>query len=303
MPKYFLFLFLILSSQKLSAQLSLDSINTYSFVVINDTIAENRIAANEKLNTQVMKILKSEKSYNLDWNEVPQIKCIESEDKKFKLITWQLWSGEGNYQYFGYLQTNQKKPKVYELNDKFLEIRNINTDVTSSKNWLGTITYNIKKFKTSKGVKYLLFGYHKQDQYTNVKIVDVLNFSESSISFGAPIFEKKIKNKKKSTYRLILEYSSKATAHMNYDEQMEMIVFDHVEPMGVTSVDEGMQYIPDGTYEAYTLKKGIFTYIEQLPTTPMETAPVPKPVFGKEKKDLFGKEKAVKSEKLKTKSE
>jgi hypothetical protein len=299
MLKNSFFFFFFLFYANLSAQLSLDSINTSSFVVVNDSIAENRVAANEKLTSQVFKILKSENSFDLDWNEVPQVKCIESEDRKFKLITWQLWSGDDNYEYFGYLQTNQKKPKVFELNDKFLEIKNINTDVTNAKNWLGTITYNIKKFKTSKGIKYLLFGYHKQDRYTNVKIVDVLNFSESSISFGAPIFEKKLKNKNKNTYRLVLEYSAKATAHMNYDDQMEMIVLDHVEPMGVTTADEGMQYVPDGTYEAYALNKGIFKYIEQLPTTPMETAPIPKPVFGKEKKDLFGKEKAVKNEKVK----
>ncbi len=292
MKKNIVIVLVLISASYLSAQLSLNAINSYSYTVVNDSVSQNRIDANERLTSEVLKVLKTDNSYDLQWDSVAQVKCIESEDKKFKMITWQLWSGDDNYQYFGFIQTNQKKPKVFELNDRFLETRNINTDVTNAKNWLGTITFNIKKFKTTKGIKYLLFGFRKQDNNTNIKMVDVLNFSESNISFGAPIFEKTIKKKKKNTYRLLLEYSAKATAHMNYDDQLEMIVFDHVEPLGITKSDDGMQYIPDGTYEAYALKKGIFTYIEQLPTTPMETAPIPKPVFNKEKKDLFGKKKA-----------
>ena len=67
-----------------------------------------------------------------------------------------------------------------------------------------------------------------------------------------------------------------------------MILYDHLIPFADDRSGLGLVNIPDGTYEGFIYKKGLWQHIEKFSTKVMDEAPVDFPVLMAKEERYFG---------------
>ena len=84
---------------------------------------------------------------------------------------------------------------------------------------------------------------------------------KNKVKFGLPIFKKNLKESQK---RVILEYDSKTSTSIKYNEPSRKIIFNNLIPP--TKELEGMEeyYIPDGSFNAYEYRNNKWWYKEDI---------------------------------------
>ena len=115
--------------------------------------------------------------------------------------------------------------------------------------WYGALYYEIVPAKVKRRNHYLLLGWDGGDLFVNRKVIDVLSFSSSGVPrFGKSVFKFK-KDRKK---RVVFEFSYMATMRLFYDDDIDMVVFEHMTPIK-----------PLDGYEVkkYNLKRWLALYI------------------------------------------
>ncbi len=257
-----------------------DSIAQLSNVIINDTLYDyvRRLEANTQLVPLMRRFLSTPQSFNYAFSKLESVSVLEPEDNSFRLISWAFYTHDNESKHLGFIQLNKPKPTFIELKEQTLNVNSLPADETlTSENWLGALYYNIKPFKIKGGTKYLLFGLNLGNGNEKTKICDVLTLKGNHVSFGAPVFENPDKTIGKKKQRITVTFSGDSGLRFNYDEEMKEIVFDHVQEL---PTNDGITFVPDGTYEAYKLKKGVWQYIEKLANTEMKEAPRPQPILG-----------------------
>jgi hypothetical protein len=248
-----------------------------------DSFENNRLAAHEKLMPMVREALNTPNSFNYTFEKVEHISIQYAPDRSFRIITLQLMKDWAHYKYFGFIQPNLSKSKLYELKDFAKDIQKPENQVLGPEKWFGCLYYNIRQFKSKEGAKYLLFGFNAHDTIEKIKVVDVLTMNGGMPKFGSPVFERQERGITKKSNRLVFYHGYEASMRLNYDEEMGMIVHDHLQDVGTNYADVPSVGVPDGTYEAYELKKGVWQHIVKLQNTEMDEAPRPMPVSKKPK--------------------
>jgi len=74
---------------------------------------------------------------------------------------------------------------------------------------------------------------------------------------------------------------------LNYDRDMEMIVFDHVAPPDEKAKGATFSYVPDGTYEGFVWLNDHWNWVEKVFTFAInenDNPPIPVPKFGEPKR-------------------
>lgn len=274
-----------------------DTLGLLSFLVVNDSLPENRFIACRKLITTLVKALKTENSFQYPFERMRTVSIQYPADSTFRIFTWQLYVDENEYRYYGAIQLNTPQLKLIPLVDRSFTVQSEEYDTLQPDQWYGALYYNIYDFDTAEGRKYLLFGYNAHSFFNHKKLIDILSIKDGNATFGAGDFvyyfpendSTSIKN------RVVLSYSSEASFKMNFDQTLGMIVFDHLTPMG-GSYGQGMTMVPDGTYEAFKLEDGQWKWVSYIANQILEEAPRPEPILDNRKdKDLMGKEKKGKN--------
>ena len=268
---------------------------------LKDSIKENRIKAAQSFSTTLEEVIAQENSFQYPFSELETISILYPADSTFRIFTWQIYVDKNDYRYGGLIQLNNPKNQYFVLTDQSAEIQpyDMEYEVLSSEDWYGAIYFNLKGFDTPTGKQYLLFGFDGYEFFNKRKVAEVLYFDESGQpTFGAPTFAKVAEGYEASTKnRLYLEYSAEVAARLNYDSNMDMIIMDNLISMRSPYRGVGNVNIPDGSYEGYQLKDGVWVYLEKVFHTVSEEPPAPRRVFDdKNPKDLFGK-KAKKRDK------
>lgn len=282
-------------SQKDLAQLKEyeDTLGLVSFLVVNDSLPENRFGSCKKLITTLVKALKTPNSFKYPFERLKSVSILYPPDSTFRVFTWQLYVDKDDYRYYGAIQMNSPELKLFPLIDRSQEVESEEFDILTPEKWYGVLYYNIRQFDNPTGRKYLLFGYDGFSFFNKRKLIDVLTIKDGNATFGAPVFvEVNAKTGQKTVRnRIMKEYSAEASFRLNYDESYNMILFDHLETMG-GSYNQGQTNVPDGTYEAYKLEKGQWNWVEKVFNQTMDEAPRPEPILDSRKgKDVLGKQK------------
>ena len=301
----FIFSFLIIGASAQSEDFSetlsqhdIDSIKIYedtlallSFLIVNDSVEENRFLAVKKFIPTLVKALKHEHSFDYPFERLRSISIQYPADSTFRIFTWQLYVSENDYRYFGAIQMNTPSLKLFPLRDRSHEVGNVYKDILTPEKWYGAVYYNLVDFETDEGKKYLLFGYDGFSFHTKRKLIDVLSFKDDNPVFGAPVFVSvDPEHPHEPKNRIVLTFSAAASIKLNYDGHLEMIVFDHL-VRGMSEVPgQGPSNLPDGSYEGYKLNNGKWEYVYKIFNHVYETAPREEPVLdGTRKIDVFGK--------------
>lgn len=210
--------------------------------------------------------LRTDGSFNFPFDSLRNARAmLESSDKQVRIFTWNLQADDGTQKYFGFVQAYNKKTKkheVYWLRDKSDEIKDPENATVDNAKWFGAFYYNIVEKKIKKKKYYFLFGWDGNNFVTNKKLIDVLYFSDKDLpKFGESLFaDEKGKIKK----RIIFEYQANVYFSLRYDEDADMIVFDHLSPSNENLEGQFQFYGPDFTYDGFQFKDGKWQYVKNV---------------------------------------
>ncbi|MFN4257092.1 MAG: hypothetical protein ACK4Q5_18990 [Saprospiraceae bacterium] len=273
-----------------------DTLAILSYAVVNDSIEAERFAACRSLITGLVRALKTENSFNYKFERLKSVSVLYPPDSSFRIFTWQLFVNDSTYKYYGAIQMNSRELVLHALLDRSHEMETKPlAEQLPPDNWYGALYYNLRSFDTRSGPKYLLFGFDGFEFFEKRKVIDVLSFDPKTGKpmFGATVFDRDPEPGRMPTppeTRLILEYSAEASVRCNWDEQYQMVLFDHLIP-SPSPFGRGMTNIPDGSVEGFTLENGRWKHISKVFNDVMSEPPRPEPVLGKPGKNILGKDK------------
>lgn len=234
-----------------------DSLNIY-FAKIS---VERSDIVKEELNENILQLFRkafeNENSFDYNFGTLKNVGIITSKDQKLRIITWNLPYNDRTHKYFGFIQYKKSKKDLVtsELNDRSDEIEKPELNILNKSNWYGALYYKIIENKFRGNSYYTLLGADLNDLLTKKKIVEILSFD----SKGNPTFGKKVfKNQRQSFTRVIFEYSAQVNMALTYDEEKEMIVYDHLSPSKPSLQGQFEFYGPDFSYDGLKFERGIW---------------------------------------------
>ena len=263
-----------------------DTLALLAYAVIHDSLPEHRFGACREMIPKLVKALKVEHSFQYPFERLKSVSIQYPRDSSFRIFTWQLYVDKDDYRYYGAIQMNTPGLKLFPLIDRSFKIEDAEHQALSPEEWYGSVYYNLLDVEGPQGKYYLLFGFDGYSFFRKRKLIDVLSFQEGQPVFGAPVFVHEGDNRKA---RVVREYSAEVSTRCNYDELLEMIIFDHLIEMD-GAYDEGPVNYPDGSYEAYRLEKGLWWHVDKVFDQVSDEAPRPAPILDNRTKDIFGKQ-------------
>ena len=270
-----------------------DSLVVFAHGVLTDTASTRRFAACKELILGLKNALKQENSFAYPFSKLNAVSIQYPADSSFRIFTWQLYVDEDNYKYYGAIQMNSPELQLIPLIDRSQNVTDPEQETLFPNSWYGVVYYNIRQVDGPEGRYYLLFGFDGYEFFRKRKIIDVLSFQDGQAVFGRPVFIRRENGGfESSRKRLFMEYSAEVSTRMNYDEILERIVFSHlIERPG--AYGEGLVKYPDGTYEGYSLKDGLWYHEDRIFTQVQDEPPRPFPVLDSREKniDIFGNKK------------
>ena len=269
-----------------------DTLGVLGYAIVNDSIEAERFAACRVFITTLVRALKIENSFKYPFERLKSVSILTPPDSSFRIFTWQLFVNDSTYRYYGSIQMNEQKLKLYPLIDRSFEMpRFPSTEELGPERWYGALYFNLRQFDTRQGRKYLLFGYDAFEFFEKRKLLDVLSFDkEGKPVFGAPVFTK---SDAPPENRVYVQYSADAKVKMNWDEQYQMILYDHLIPFP-SPYGREMTNVPDGSYDGYKLDKGRWKYVDKVFDDKQKDVPFPEPILdAQDKKDIMGKKRQI----------
>lgn len=252
---------------------------------------EKRKVACYQFIPKLVAALKIDNSFYYPFDSLTEISKIYPPDSSFRILTWQMHYPKGKFRYYGVIQMKSKKMKIYPLRDLRDTLPFHTQQILTQNNWYGQIYYRIIERTYDKKTYYTLFGFEAADFLSRRKIVDILTFdADGSPRFGAPIFcfTDSSKFKIRDTLdRFFIEYKWSASPTLNYDNNKEMIVFDHLAPPDPKASGVYLTYTQDGTYEGFKWMTNHWEWVEKVFTFAInedDNPPIPAPLFGIPKK-------------------
>lgn len=273
-----------------------DTLALLAYAVVNDSIEQERFAACRALIQTLVRTLKIENSFAYRFDRLKSVSILAPPDSSFRIFTWQLFVNDSTYRYYGAIQLNSPELKLFPLIDRSedMDERPLH-ETLQPERWYGALYYTLRQFDTREGPKYLLCGYDAYAFFEKRKVIEVLSFDPTGKPvFGAPVFDKK--GVKVPELRMMFEYSAEASVRVNWDEQYQLILFDHLIPWP-SPFGRGISFVPDGSYDGLQLEKGRWKFIEKVFNDVQDEAPRPEPVLdSRQGKDINGKEKKRKGQ-------
>lgn len=266
-----------------------DSLIVDAFLVVNDTLPSSRFTATKRLIFHLKSALKFNHSFEYKFERLKTVSIQYAPDNSFRIFTWQLMVDKQDYRYFGAIQLNTPEIQLIPLSDRSMMVEDVSMAQLDARNWYGALYYNIKQTSFAGKPAYLLFGYDAYQYRDQRKILDILQFDENKQAvFGAPIIPVAEGHKKS---RLILEYYGDSSVRLNYDEALEMIVYDHL--ITIPGKDgQGPIQVSDGSYKGIKIVDNQLVYEDKLfDNQAVSEPPREAPVLNTNKKDLFGRTK------------
>lgn len=244
-----------------------DSLRIFSDSMINASSAPVRFRSDSNFVRGLVRALKVRHSFHYPFDSLRTISRLYSPDSSFRIFTWQLKKDEYVYLQKGAIQikTADGSLQLFPLFDYSMYTSKPADSVRFRDNWIGAIYYRII-MKQHNGKKYYtLLGFDDFSVSSNKKWMEVLTFNEKKEPvFGGPFFSYEEDTLRKPVQaRFQMEYKKEANTLLNYDPELDMVVFDHL----ISETDEPEKkntYIPDGSYEAFKWKNGKWVHVDKL---------------------------------------
>lgn len=260
-----------------------DSLKVLANKIVNGMDAAERFRSDSHFTRMLVRALRQKHSFDHPFDSLASISRLYAPDSSFRVFSWQVSRDEDLHRRHGAIQINTPDGglKLFPLIDRSFLISAQADTITNHQWWIGSIYYRII-LKEFKGRKYYTFlGYDEHSIRSTKKRIEIMYFDERGEPvFGGPFFsfaEDTIPKKDQS--RFWIEFKKFGNARMVYDEDLDMILFEHL----VSETNEPAKkytFIPDGDYEGFKWKNGKWVHVEKVFTFKLEDgqAPVEKPV-------------------------
>ncbi len=261
-----------------------NAMKIYARNMIVDPNSSNRFIADSIFIRQLVQSLKNNNSFYYPYDSLETVSRIYAPDSSFRIFSWQFNRDDSYFRQRGAIQmkTADGSLKLFPLLDMSEFTATPEDSVRTAQNWVGAIyygmvmkTYNNKKY-------YTLLGFDDNTDKSTKKWLEVLTFNESGAPvFGGPFFT--VTSDKvtggKPLARFVLEYKKEGRARMNYDRELDMIVFDHLISENNTP-DKKNTLVPDGDYEGFKWADGKWLHINKVFDFKLADgqAPIPAPL-------------------------
>ncbi len=245
-----------------------DTLKQHSTKMVMAREASERFIADSAFIRTLVRTLKTPYSFNYSFDSLKSISRLYSADSNFRIFTWQFMRDESYYRQRGAIQmrTADGSLKLFPLIDMSDFTENPVDSLRTNLNWIGAIYYGMvtKTFNNKK--YYTLLGYDENNFSSTRKWIEVLTFDEKGQpQFGGRYFVYPNDGIKppQPAFRFLLEYKKDGGARINYDPEMDMIIFDHLIS---ESKDPSKKFslIPDGDHEGFKWKDGKWVYVEKV---------------------------------------
>ena len=223
---------------------------------------DSHIGYSERLIRQLIKALRIPNSYLYPFDKLKdQINIIYADDRSFRIFNWGVDIAEIYKRYYGAVQLPNEQLKLYGLSDYSEKLgKGAEDSVLTHGKWFGALYYRIMSGDFEGQKVYTLFGFSEGSPLSNKKILDPMIVTDSSITFGAPIFGVGSKNfKGKPINRFILEYKKGVQVSLNWDDEKKMIVFDELTSQ-VNDPNRKYTYVPSGLYDGFFWNNEMWNY-------------------------------------------
>ncbi|CAN5728602.1 hypothetical protein BH11BAC3_BH11BAC3_31520 [soil metagenome] len=272
----------IKKSDWLHLQKTEDSLKIYGNKLIQGITAQDRFTADSLFTKMFVRALKTPNSFYYPFDSLETISKLVPPDSTFKIFTWQMVINENIVRQHGAIQmrTTDGSLKLYPLIDKSDVTLDLVDTFSNNKGWIGAVYYKLIQTSANNQNYYTLLGYDENNIRTNRKIIEVLNFSNDEPIFGGRFFSFEEDSVFKTAMgRYIMEYKKNAGARLNYDNDLGMIIFEHLESES-NEPNKKWTLIPDGDYEGFKWKNGKWIHINKVfnQVTAEGQEPVPSPV-------------------------
>lgn len=259
-----------------------DTLKLYADKIITGQSVSIRFTNDSLFTRAFVKALKTPYSFYFPFDSLQTISKLYAPDSSFRIFTWQMVVSDNLTRQHGAIQmkTADGSLKIFPLIDKSDVTANITDTAANNKGWIGAVYYRIIEKKSSNQNYYTLLGYDENNLKSNRKIIEVLSFANDEPMFGGRFFSYEEDSAfKSSTSRYVMEYKKTAGARLTFDEDLDMIILEHLE----SETGEPLKkwtYIPDGDYEGFKWKNGKWVHIEKVfnQVTELGKEPVPMPV-------------------------
>lgn len=258
-----------------------DSLKVLSDKMINAYDREQKLQATNNFIPALVDALKIRHSFAFPFDSLEEVSILYNKEKSFRIFTWAIALAKYQYRFYGAIQkkTNDGSLKLYALFDNSFFTKNKDT-IGGPKSWQGALYYNLIEEEFENKKYYTLIGWAGKNLKTQSKVLDILTFSNGKPRFGAPIFDLTKKHGSPDFQnRFFLVYKSEAKVELNYNPEMNLIVYDHLTSL-TNHAEDSSSLVPDGTYSGFQWKKGKWEYIDKIfsDSTNSEEAPRPHPM-------------------------
>jgi len=243
-----------------------DTLQQYARYLITDTLTEDRMISDSIFTRTLVRALQIKNSFWYPFDSIKGISKLYAPDSLFRIFTWGMQYDEYYSRQKGAIQMRTKDGslKLIPLRDVSEFTDNAMDSVRSKSNWIGAIYYNIIKTQHKGKNFYTLFGIDYNSIRSTKKWIEVLTFNEKNEAvFGGPLFSYEQDSLKKAPqYRFGLEYKKDARVLVNYIEEVNMILVDHL----VSENDEpenAWTMVPDGDNEGFKWDNGKWVHVDK----------------------------------------
>lgn len=261
-----------------------DSLKAYAKSLVTDSLPNNRMRSDSFFTRVLIRSFQVKNSFYYPFDSVKGISTLYAPDSSFRIMTWSLTYNEDLCQQRGVIQfpTRDGAAKFVPLYDYSTRTPYPEDSIRDNKNWIGAIYYNMIQTRYNNRNYYTLFGYDPNNPFTNKKWIEVLTFDQQQRPvFGGKYFSFASDTAKRADqFRYVIEYKKQASATVDYDPDLKLILVDHL----ISESDEPdlpQTFVPDGDYEGFKWSNGKWLHIDKVFDQKLEDgqAPVPDPIL------------------------
>lgn len=259
-----------------------DTLKRFADKLINANTAAIRFQSDSAFTKLLVQALKTPYSFYYRFDSLITISRLYAPDSSFRIFTWQMVVNENLTRQHGAIQmkTTDGSLKLFPLIDKSDVTTSLSDTTADNKGWIGAVYYKIVATNFMNQTYYTLLGFDENNIRSNRKIIEVLSFENSLPVFGGNYLKYEEEVGKKSTAsRHILEYQKDAGTRLVYDEELKMIIAEHLYSPS-NEPQKKWTLIPDGDYEGFKWQNGQWVHVEKVfnQMTAEGGEPIPNPV-------------------------
>ena len=260
-----------------------DSLKFLAKSLIVDSLTAGRMRNDSLFVRTLVRGLQVKNSFYYPFDSVQGISKLYSPDSAFRIFSWSLSYDDFYSRQRAAIQfkTPDGSLRLVPLTD-YSEFTAAPTDSIRTKdNWIGAVYYNIIKTQHNGKNYYTLFGFDDNSVRSSKKWIDVLSFDNRNMPvFGGNFSFEKDTARRASQNRFYIEYKKEASALVNYDLDMNMILVDHLISESEEN-DKPYTFVPDGDYEGFEWKNGKWVHVNKVFDQKLEDgqAPMPDPIL------------------------